>query len=391
MAAYYSELVRISIFATLAIIVYLLENELISRKRINALIAIGILIIICVSLESSGFLFNDKKDFLMLHGIIKSLEFSLAPIIPILFSWVLAPNGFSFKKQIIIILGLLTNATFEFLSVIVPFTFYINSTNIYIRGSYYWIYVLTYSIGIVYLLFELVMFAIRFQSKNTGTLVYLLLFVFYGFSIRLTKYELYTDWLIVTIAYIIFVLVYTDITLKMDALTLLLNRKAFENRKETINYPTVVFMLDLNDFKTINDSFGHDAGDNALKIMASLIKHVFSDVAFCFRIGGDEFCLILKPNKLKQLEDSVPNHNIFLAISTLINKLNDLIEIENEKHDLLKNGISIGYGISAPNKPEDFDSPYYATTLQDALKIADNMMYEAKRAHSNSTKNNKTD
>lgn len=388
--SYYSELVRISILATIGILVYLFDCEQISRKRKIALTIIGILIIINVSCESAGFLFNGKKHYLMLHGIIKAIEFSLAPIIPIMFAWVLAPSGFSPKKRIAISIGLLINATLEFLSVIIPFTFYIDSDNIYFRGSYYWIYIMTYILGIIYLVYELRLFAIRFQSRNMATLVYMLFFAIYGFCIRLRNYELYTDWLIVTISYIMFVLVYNDISLKVDPLTFLLNRKAFETRKKRANYPTVVFMLDLNDFKSINDNYGHDLGDEALRTVSKLIRQVFSNVACCFRYGGDEFSVILKPNKLKQLAENTTESSLDSAIQNLINHLHKLIEKENEKqrekekeirkYHLLKNGISVGYALFDPNK-EYTHIPYAFTSFEEALKGADEMMYEMKESH----------
>ena len=51
--------------------------------------------------------------------------------------------------------------------------------------------------------------------------------------------------------------------------------------------------IDLDDFKTINDSFGHDIGDTFLKAIAERLKLVVRDIDFAARLGGDEFCIIL--------------------------------------------------------------------------------------------------
>ena len=54
-------------------------------------------------------------------------------------------------------------------------------------------------------------------------------------------------------------------------------------------------MIDLNNFKYINDTFGHDVGDNALKISVNILKSCIKSNDFIARLGGDEF-FILMPN-----------------------------------------------------------------------------------------------
>ena len=51
--------------------------------------------------------------------------------------------------------------------------------------------------------------------------------------------------------------------------------------------------IDLDGFKNINDSFGHEVGDNYLKAIAERLKLVVRDMDFAARLGGDEFCIIL--------------------------------------------------------------------------------------------------
>jgi len=54
---------------------------------------------------------------------------------------------------------------------------------------------------------------------------------------------------------------------------------------------TVVF-IDINDFKMINDNFGHSKGDQILKVVADAIRYVARLDDHCFRCGGDEFCIV---------------------------------------------------------------------------------------------------
>ncbi len=82
-----------------------------------------------------------------------------------------------------------------------------------------------------------------------------------------------------------------------DSLTGLFNRTAYENDLLSIESnkkdPEVIFIFDLNDLKKCNDTYGHEAGDLYIKTAASLISEVFDDTGRCYRIGGDEFCVLL--------------------------------------------------------------------------------------------------
>lgn len=85
-----------------------------------------------------------------------------------------------------------------------------------------------------------------------------------------------------------------------DELTGLSNRRAFEARllQEFDRYrryqrPLSLVVVDLDGFKRLNDSSGHAAGDHALREIASLLKNAMRVSDDCFRIGGDEFAIIL--------------------------------------------------------------------------------------------------
>ena len=69
--------------------------------------------------------------------------------------------------------------------------------------------------------------------------------------------------------------------------------------------PTFVMMIDVNDFKTINDSYGHAEGDRALILIADALKRTidsFNQRSFLARYGGDEFILILHPTEERTVE-----------------------------------------------------------------------------------------
>jgi len=95
-----------------------------------------------------------------------------------------------------------------------------------------------------------------------------------------------------------------------DGLTDLYNRRFFEQRLEEEaerasrqGYPLFLIMLDLDNFKELNDCFGHQAGDRVLKSLAQVIRgstRKYVDIAF--RYGGDEFAVIVPQASLEQVE-----------------------------------------------------------------------------------------
>lgn len=83
-----------------------------------------------------------------------------------------------------------------------------------------------------------------------------------------------------------------------DPLTGLLNRRAFESRAEALRaasapQPAGLIICDIDHFKRINDGYGHEAGDAALKAFADLMAQTAGPSAICARLGGEEFCVLL--------------------------------------------------------------------------------------------------
>jgi diguanylate cyclase (GGDEF)-like protein len=87
---------------------------------------------------------------------------------------------------------------------------------------------------------------------------------------------------------------------RRDSLTGLRNRRAFEeaasreiSRARRLDVPLSLILLDIDNFKQVNDSFGHLEGDRCLKAVAAAIGHELREPDLCFRWGGDEFAVVL--------------------------------------------------------------------------------------------------
>lgn len=91
-----------------------------------------------------------------------------------------------------------------------------------------------------------------------------------------------------------------------DSLTGLKNRAAFEETLKTRlredDRQTVLMLIDLDNFKCINDQLGHDEGDQILKLAASAIRDAIRQEDYAFRIGGDEFAVVMSTVEMEEIE-----------------------------------------------------------------------------------------
>ena len=95
-----------------------------------------------------------------------------------------------------------------------------------------------------------------------------------------------------------------------DALTGAYNRRFYEDEVKDMNGPAGVAVIDLDDFKIYNDTYGHHAGDLVLETAADIIRRYVRKSDMLIRYGGDEFLLILPDiqsdifaAKLKMIQD----------------------------------------------------------------------------------------
>lgn len=100
-----------------------------------------------------------------------------------------------------------------------------------------------------------------------------------------------------------------------DSMTCMGNRAAFEERQEKDRRDDrlAYIMLDINNLKQMNDSYGHQEGDRLIMDMAECIRDTFERIGSCFRIGGDEFVVILKHTSAVEIERALRQLDIRIA------------------------------------------------------------------------------
>jgi len=122
-----------------------------------------------------------------------------------------------------------------------------------------------------------------------------------------------------------------------------------------------LIMIDLDDFKHINDAYGHTAGDSVLKYIGQFIKSSLRQSDFPIRYGGDEFLIIL------------PNTNIHKAYAVAQKLLKQVNNYQFKKQEsTFSVHLSIGIAQAQPND-----------TVSSIIEKADNALYESKRLGKN--------
>lgn len=110
--------------------------------------------------------------------------------------------------------------------------------------------------------------------------------------------DLHVSWLCVTLLSVLYFIYCSEMWNQLDGLTGLLNQNSFLNRSEEMNYTNgMLIVLDVDDFKHVNDVYGHVKGDLCLRIIADCIKKAYAKYGYCYRVGGDEFCVLLKNSR----------------------------------------------------------------------------------------------
>lgn len=145
-----------------------------------------------------------------------------------------------------------------------------------------------------------------------------------------------------------------------DKLTNIYNRSGFDKQVDTFmkkykDSTFVVAELDIDNFKFINDMYGHPSGDNALQNLADCMKNVFSSEVVIGRNGGDEFCLLLPHETCASVKETL--EKFVMEPKYFVYK--------EESHPFT---ISLGYA----------EYPTHATTRQELMRCADGALYQVK-------------
>ena len=148
----------------------------------------------------------------------------------------------------------------------------------------------------------------------------------------------------------------------LDALTQILNRRSFQEQAQKLLadmrlYPMAVLACDLDHFKCINDTWGHERGDKVLQLVSATLQNHVREHDLVARFGGEEFVILLTDIALRDAEE------IAQRIRRDLRSNNEALPSDTK--------LTMSFGLSSITHPSQLDQ---------ALKEADQLLYQAKNA-----------
>ena len=309
--------------------------------------------------------------FINMNMIFSSLNYILAPLTT--FTWYLYLNYTIYeskarlkKKFFILSLPILINTIFVALNFsngrFYQFMFSIDNMNIYSRGPHFYIVII---ISYGYLLYSFIEMLVNRKSIDLKDCYYLCSFLILPLLASLMQsvfYGIKLIWPSLTLSIFIIYINIQNRQLYLDTLTGLYNRRKLNIYLDDIidrNKKSLIggIMIDLDDFKHINDTFGHREGDKALVHVADILKYNFRKQDFLARYAGDEFLIILTIDKASDMK------GIVKRLKTNIDSFN------KDNITPYKLSLSMGYDVFYPDS--------YITSDDFVVRI-DNLMYKQK-------------
>ncbi len=352
MNEYYCAVIYLTIVAMAIMIAIVGGSNYLSKDiKFGYVFTFSAIIVVAISEFLGVYLDGHSENTRTLHYIVKFIEFSVAPFIPLVFANMIFK--IRKKERIFIQSILIAHVIFEFVSIFYKFVFYIDEQNIYHHADYYWIYLAVCLIVICYLFVVGYFFSKRYQNQNGYILLLILIFIASGIVVQTIKPNIRIDWITIAMASTFMYIYHNGLMQYVDGLTQLLNQKTFLTYTANLKNTATVIVFDIDDFKSINDAYGHQFGDKCLVEAAKIIKECYRKYGTCYRIGGDEFAVILESS------DKIEELNIMFMVN---------IEMYRIKVDDRFPTISIGHSMFNP----EYD------IITDVIEKADKNMYNAK-------------
>lgn len=316
--------------------------------------------------------FDGKPETIypLLNHLGNFLIFFLSPVLPSLWllyvCWQICQDIAKMRRlRLPLLLVLALNGLLTVLSLFTGWYYDIDAANIYQRGP---LYLLATSFSIILILAAFVVTLVKRKQIEPRYFLSLIFFAvppfisvvlqvsFYGVSLMLNS---------VVLSILVVFLKVQNHNMNTDYLTRVNNRMMLETYLEqkikscSPERSFSAILLDLDNFKTINDSFGHDVGDDVLSTAAMLLKTCIRADDFIARYGGDEFFLILSVSDRDGLE-------------RVVCRIRQCLEHYNASRSLPYGIVfSMGYDVYDPSRK---------MSVGEFERHIDGLMYENKRS-----------
>lgn len=348
----------IDVAALLYLLSMLSSGTLLNRDRKMPFI-ISIILTVLIILSEAGTIVagSGSINLRSMNIFFNILGFSLSPMIPIAITLIFDRRILTTHK----LLGLptLINLVATVLSPFFKLIYYVDVNNKYMRGKLFFVYIAVYVINYLILVLSTLDVGKKLNYPIKRKMMTLFLFAIIGTSIQLINPSIHSSWHCITLTIFLYFLMMSEFDSSFDTLSGLYNRAALDRVTKGLTKAKnlTVIILDIDDFKMINDTYGHDYGDHVIKQVATLIRESFGKHDKWYRFGGDEFVIISEETDPDKIEGQL--RRMTKALS----------EMRANGHILPT--VSYGYSLKTGNESFDFN---------EVLKEADERMYQYKRA-----------
>ena len=379
MLKYYTAISVIVWLALLILCTLVYENDRISTRNKKIFYLTYVLIFLASLAEWVGVYISGITGIpTVCLRIVKCIDYILTPIAgAALVGQMRLRNVWTKILNVVI----LFNTLIQLVSFFTGWMTIVDEKHYYHHGPLYIIYIGEYVIVLLLVIILFLNYGKNFRKQNRLSIYLVMVFMLVGIIMQegLGK-DVRTAYLAMTIgATLMFIhsteysqqkkddeLLEQRIQIKTDALTGLLSRYAYNNSldKYTTDMPEslVAFSIDINGLKGVNDTLGHEAGDELICGAAACIKNVFDEVGSCYRTGGDEFIVLASMSK-KEVVKCVQD----------IEKLT-----KNWTGSLVDSlALSVGYAVLEEHKD---------CNCSELIQVADKQMYMAKDEYYRTTK-----
>lgn len=322
-------------------------NHLFNKKQSKLFFLAAIINLVLVIATSADFLLSKQRtDYIWIFRRLTSfINFAGGPLIPLILLIIFKQK----KNSFFLYIPMIINAVLCFLSIFVNIVFFIGTNNGYGRGPLFFMPLVT-----TFFYFSLMIIKpddFKRQGRKTERMfMFAIIFMtIVGSFMEIVYGFLFITYISSSICLIAFYILKNILYFMVDPLTGAYNRQVYHQELSQITHSSscIIILLDINDFKLINDNNGHEAGDKALITFVEIFHRHLKNKAKLYRIGGDEFAILSEKAELNILHRTLKDAEI----------------------EIQKNNITFAYGIAEYSVHDD---------LQEILRIADKRMYENK-------------
>lgn len=366
--------IQINVFA-LAVLIIILTNirkrpdKGDSPQKVYWGLVVGNIVMIAIDITVNVFNGKDIAILRQLHIVVETMDYILAPVVGMLWAiyveMKIDRHGNCTKRLVTpLALPVVLNASILIANIGRGFVFYIDANNIYHRGEFFWISVMTTYLYILYALVRIIKNRNSIRRTDYRALVFFPFLPFIGGLVQVAFYDVTLMWTSTALSMLIVFINIQNDQLSRDHLTGLYNRRQLEGfisnyiKYGDKNKPLAGIMIDVDDFKKINDEHGHVEGDRALEYLGDILQRSFRREDFVARYAGDEFVVLSKVEDYSDLE-------------RMVDRLREtVISFNKSKIVPYVITVSLGYDILDEEKHSHSES---------FIKHIDDLMYEHKK------------